>query len=331
MPANPAQIHVTKTWPYTSPLIACRIDPTGKYVFAGAEDFKIIRWDLTSEAKVEFTAHDSWVRSFAFSQQGETLVTGGYDGRLIWWPATADAPTPIRSIQAHQGWIRALAVSPDYRLLASCGNDLKVKLWSLADGALIREFSGHERHVYNVSFHPDGKHLLSGDLTAKFIHWDLENGNQIRNFSIASLGRYDAGFQADYGGPYCLQFSPDGTKVFAGGITNVSNSFAGIGNPIISQIDWETGKELLAHMSKGGIQGTAWGVAVHPDGFLIGETGGQGGGHLFFWKFDQKDEFHSINLGSQARGMSLHPDGIQIATAHFDRNLRLTSMSEKKA
>ncbi len=329
MPANPAVTHIAKTLVYTSPLLSCRFDPTGKYVFAGAEDFKVVRWELATGTKVELAGHDSWVRGLAFSANGENLVTGGNDGRLIWWAAGADMPVPIRTIQAHQGWIRAIAVSPDRRLLASCGNDHKVKLWSLADGSPVREFLGHERHVYNVAFHPDGKHLVSGDITAKFLHWEIDTGKQVRNFTIPTLSKYDPGFMADYGGPFCLDFAADGNRLFAGGITNVSNAFAGVGNPIVSQIDWAEGKEVIGHLSKAGIQGTTWGLMPHPEGFLIGATGGQGGGHLFFWKLDQKDEFHSLNLGNTARDMSLHPDGLQIATAHFDKNLRLSLMAPK--
>ncbi len=66
---------------------------------------------------------------------GEQLITGGYDGRLIWWPAAADSPAPIRSIEAHSGWIRALAIHPHDPLIATCGNDKLVKLWNAQDGS----------------------------------------------------------------------------------------------------------------------------------------------------------------------------------------------------
>lgn len=329
MPADPAQTHVSKTFNHTSAFLSCRFDPTGRFVFAGSEDSKIIRWELATGTKVELVGHQSWVRALAFSANGETLVTGGHDGLLIWWAGGIDAPVPVRTVPAHNGWVRAVAVSPDQKLIATCGNDFRVKLWSFADGALVREMVGHERHVYNLAFHPDGKQLVSGDITAKFVHWDVETGNSVRTFSIASLSKYDPGFMADYGGPFCLDFDSTGKKLLAGGITNVSNAFAGVGNPIVSQIDWEGGKETLAHLSKGGIQGTAWGLKPHPDGYLIAATGGQGGGHLFFWKYDQKDEFHSFNVGNTARDMSLHPDGIQIATAHHDKNVRISMMAPK--
>ena len=329
MPADPALTHVTKTLTHTSPFLSCRFDPTGRFVFGGAEDFKVVRWELASGNKVELTGHESWVRALAFTANGETLITGGHDGRLIWWAAAAAAPVPLRTILAHHGWIRAIAVSPDQKLLASCGNDLKVKLWSLDDGSLVREFIGHERHVYNVAFHPEGKQLISGDLTAKFIDWEVETGKQSRQFAITGISKYDPGFMADYGGPFSLDFALDGKRFFAGGITNITNAFAGVGNPIVVQVDWESGKDAVTHLSKGGIQGTTWGLKPHPEGFLIAVTGGQGGGHLFFWRLDQKDEFHSFNLGNTARDMSLHPDGLQIATAHHDKNVRISLMGPK--
>ena len=48
---------------------------------------------------------------------------------------------------------------------------------------------------------------------------------------------------------------------------------------------------------------------------------------MFFWKFDQKDEFHTLNLKNTARDLALHPDGLQLATAHHDKNLRLSKMA----
>jgi WD40 repeat protein len=322
-------VHVAQTFKHTSPLVSCRFDPAGRFVFAGAQDNKIVRWELSTGKATELAGHDSWVRGFAFPAMGETLITAGYDGRLMWWPTAAEQPTPTRTVDAHVGWIRAVALSPNGQLLATCGNDLKVKLWNVADGSLVREFAGHERHVYHVAFHPDGKHLASGDLVAKFIDWDLETGAKTREFAIASLTKYDAGFLADYGGPHGLSFSPDGKRLLASGITNVTNAFAGVGNPILVQIDWEAGKDAVTHLIKANPNGVAWGSAFHADGFVIGAIGGQMGGHLFFWKPDQKDEFHTINLSSPARDLAVHPDGLRVATPHHDSNLRVCVLGPK--
>ncbi len=332
MPADPAQTHIAKTLKHGAPLVSCRFDPTGKFVFAGGQDNKLSRFTLESDARVELVGgHDSWVRAIGFTPNGDTMVTGGYDGRLIWWATAADQPVPLRTIDAHAGWIRGLAVSVDGQLIATAGNDLKVRVWKMADGQLVKEFSGHERHVYHVVFHPDGKQLLSGDLVGKFFHWSLDADAPVRQFAIASLSKFDAGFMADYGGPHCMAITPDGKRILAGGITNVTNAFAGVGNPLIVAIDWDAGKDAVTHLTKAKLNGVAWGVAIHPEGFVIGAIGGQAGGHLFFWKPDQADEFHTLNLGNSARDMSLHPDGVRIATAHFDGNVRISLMAPKPA
>lgn len=329
MPADPMLTHEVQKLKYATSLVSCRLDPTGRFAFAGAQDNKIVRFTLEGGAQAVLTGHDSWVRGLVLAQNGETLISGGYDGKLIWWPAAADAPAPQRTVEAHQGWIRGMALSPDGQLLATCGNDLKVKLWKVADGALVKEWSGHERHVYHVAFHPDGQHLVSGDLTAKFIQWKLDADAPVRQFAIASLSKYDAGFQADYGGPYSLIFTADGSRLIASGITNVTNAFAGVGNPIVVEIDWAQGKDVITHLTKGKINGVGWGVAMHPDGFVVAAIGGQAGGHLFFWKPDQADEFHTLNCGNSARDLSLHPDGVRLATAHHDGHVRVYKMGPK--
>jgi WD40 repeat protein len=329
--ADPTQTHIAKSLPHTSPLISCRFDPTGRYVFAGAEDSRVWRWELATGTKTEFAGHDSWVRGIGFQADGQTLVTAGYDGRLLWWPAAAAAekPAPTRSIQAHQGWIRALAISPDQTLIATCGNDLLVRLWKFDDGSLVRTLAGHESQVYHVAFHPSGKELVSGDLKSHFIHWEIAGGSQLRKFALPALHKFDPTFMADIGGPHALAFSADGKLLAVGGITNVTNAFAGVGNPAVVLVDWEAATEKVMHLSKAKVNGVAWGVALHPEGFTIGATGGPGGGHLFFWRFDQKEEFHTLNLTNTARDLALHPDGIQLATAHFDRQIRICKMAAK--
>ena len=330
MPADPLQTHVAQTFKHDAPLVGCRFDPTGRFVFAGSQDNNVIRWELAGDKKTVLSAHDSWVQSFAFTSGGDVLVTGGYDGRLIWWPTVAEQPAPLRTIEAHHGWIRALAVSPDGKLLASCGNDQRVKLWNLADGSLVKELSGgHDRHVYNVAFHPDGEQLASGDLVGKFVHWNVSTGAQVRDFKIESLSKYDGGFKADYGGPYSLTFNTDGSRLIAGGITNVTNAFAAVGNPIVTEIDWAAGKEHLAHQLKDKISGKAWGLVWHPEGFVIAALGGGAGGRIAFWKPDQKDEFHLVNLGNSVRDLALHPDGLRLATPHYDGSCRISLMAPK--
>lgn len=324
---NPQNVHVATTLKYSAPLISCLYHPQGDYLFAGCQDRKILRWRIADNSQTELTHHDSWVKSLIFIRGGHELVSGGYDGLIVWWAALDQQPEPLRSVQAHQGWIRAMATSPDQKILASCGHDQAVILWDAETGKRLHILRGHERPIYNLRFHPDGRHLISGDLQAKFIVWDLQTLQKAREFKIEALSKFDSGFQAEYGGPYTMFFSPDGRKLFAGGITNVTNAFAGIGNPLLVQLDWTSGNVLHSHVSKDKLNGKVWSAALHPESFIIGAVGGQAGGLLFFWKLDQAEEFHSYNLGNAVRDLSLAPDGIHLATAHYDGQIRICKIS----
>ena len=234
---NPQQTKLLQEYKLDRPLTSCHWDPQSRFVFCGAEDFLIHRIDPVSGEKITLAAHDSWIRAFGSSSDGETLYSGGYDGRLVFWPASAAKPEPLRILEAHQGWVRAIAASPDGKHVATCGNDRLVKVWDAATGTLVREFSGHAHHVYNLIYSQDSRQLFSCDLK---------------------------------------------------GIVN------------------------------------AW--ALDPDGFWVGVSGGGGGGWLYFWKGDSADEFFRLQLKNDGRGMSLSPDGKQVAVAHVDNHLRTYSL-----
>src|SRR5262249_30859066 len=162
-------------------------DPSGRFLFAGAQDNSILRHDLVTGRKAVLSGHASWVRGLAFvgaatktlaiSQRAAivvpldqtaafnllgsvaatlphpaepfTLVSGDYQGKVCWWDGSAEKPKIIKSVEAHDGWVRAVAVSPDSKIVASCGNDRLVKLWTATDGKPMRTLEGHTSHVYN--------------------------------------------------------------------------------------------------------------------------------------------------------------------------------------
>ena len=64
---------------------------------------------------------------------------------------------------------------------------------------------------------------------------------------------------------------------------------------------------------------------------IMGVTGGGSGGFLLFWKPDADKDYHRFQLPNLARDMDVHPDGLQVATAHYDRNVRITRLAAKTA
>ena len=267
---DPAKTHQIAEFKHDRALTTCRIDPTGRYVFAGAEDLNVYRWDLQTGEKLTLAGHESWVRSMTFSPDGVWLLTAGWDGRIGWWRTDSDAGQPDRMIEAHHGSARWVSVSSDGRLLASCGNDLFVRIWDAENGRLVAEMTGHKRHPYAVAFHPEGRQLVSEDLMGGIKVWSVPDGKELRSIDAGVMTGYDNKFAADMGGARDMQFTADGSTLACAGITNVKNSFAGVQDPIVVLVDWKAAKIKQILKVAGDFQGVAWGVRFHPNGFVVG-------------------------------------------------------------
>ncbi|WP_417383370.1 WD40 repeat domain-containing protein [Gimesia sp.] len=328
---NPVKTHMVAELKHTVPLTSCRVDPTGRFIVAGAEDLDIHVWDYQTQEKRTLTGHTSWVRSFDFSADGNTLYSACWGGDIKVWDLREAEPKTKMTIAAHKGSARWVRVSPDHTKLATCGNDLLVKVWDLKTGKLLQSFAGHERHVYAVDFHPEGTQLVSQDLMGVINIWDLETGKQVRSLDASVMTGYDKKFAADMGGARDLQFSPDGSELATAGITNVVNSFAGIQDPIIVLFDWKSGKEVTRLKPDKTFEGIAWGVRYHPEGFLIGAGANRSGkGELWFRKPGENEFFHTMKLTTAARGLDLLHDAKHLIVAHSHGAVRVYRMTEEK-
>lgn len=343
---DPATARLWRDFKHAKPLLGCRFDPSGRFLFATAEDDSIQRFDLLTGARTALAGHTSWARGLAFvcaappaalpdwpAQQKAlgaavgfgavaapapkphpfALVSADYHGKLIWWQGDDANPKPLRTVQAHDGWARAVAVSPDGTTLASCGNDHFVKLWKATDGTAIATLEGHNSHVYNLAFSPDGSRLVSCDLRGTVKDWNLKTQKCERDIDAKVLHKYDPTFMADIGGARGIAFKSDGSAVALCGITNVSNAFAGVGNPAVVLIDWQKGRAALLK-TKDAFQGTAWGVAFHPHGGIVC-AGGAGQGRVWFWKGDDPVNSHTLNVPTNCRDLALNADGSRFAVA----------------
>jgi WD40 repeat protein len=330
MTAEPEKTHVAKEYTHKSPLIACRFDARGRYVFASAEDSTVRRWDLATGTAAALAGHESWVFAIASDPTGDSIVTGGGDGQLIWWPATTEKPEPMRRVAAHRGWVRAVAISPDGSIVASSGNDRMIRLWSFADGKPLLELPGHEKPVYRLLFSPNGRTLISADLSGRVIEWDHRPGKEARRLDASKLYKYNAAGQGvDYGGVRDLALSCDGKYLACGGLIEATNPLGAVNNPAVLVFDWASGTESRLLRPRENVLGLVWGLRYHPSGFLIAASGGNAGGRLWFWRPEQTNEFFKLNLPNTARDMDLHPDGLRIATAHHDGKVRVSLMGPK--
>ncbi|MFQ5734094.1 MAG: WD40 repeat domain-containing protein [Planctomycetaceae bacterium] len=329
--AEPKNMTLLETFKHNRPVISCRFDTTGDFIFAGAMDKDLHRWNILSGKRVEFSGHASWIRRMDVRGSAQPLVvTGSYAGRLIWWNADDPSAKPLRSVDAHRGYVRGVAISPDGKLVASGGNDNMVRVWSADDGRLIKELPGHTRHVYNVKFDPSGRFLVSGDLMGVLKQWEVGSWKHVRDLDAKVLSKYDKTFRADCGGIRGMDFSPNGRYLVVCGIGSVTNAFAGVGKPTAVLFDFATGKRLKVMLPAKNYKGTCWNVKWHPSGAWFVGVGG-GGGMAWFWKPDSAKSFHAVKLPGCGYDVSFHPDGLRMAVATYNRVVAVYDLGPKGA
>jgi WD40 repeat protein/energy-coupling factor transporter ATP-binding protein EcfA2 len=145
-------------------------------------------------------------RTLAFSPDGDTLVTGGYDGVVRLWDVSRGQPDGP-ALQGQKGWILELAFSHDSRTLASADNVGTVVLWDLR--------RRHERNrilvpgatANSVAFSSDDSTLAVGTAGAGIFFFDVHSGKPVGE----PLRTLDA---------ETVAFSPDGKALAVAGETN---------------------------------------------------------------------------------------------------------------
>jgi WD40 repeat protein len=123
-----------------------------------------------NKPEVVINAHKDVILGLAFSPDGNTLATCGYDRLIKLWDANTGKER--RTLKDHSDSVYSVAFSPDGKLLASAGADRAVKVWDVATGARLYTLGEATDWVYAVAWHPDGKHLAAAGVDRSIRVWE---------------------------------------------------------------------------------------------------------------------------------------------------------------
>ena len=314
--SRPETIKVVKESSRRDIVFALARKPGTSRVFCGGSDFTVyeIELDQTKPEAVELGRHNSYVTGVALA--GTTLISGGYDGRLIWW--NIESRSKIREVDAHRKWIRGVVATPDGQFVASVADDMVCRLWDVASGRMIHALEGHAEltpthfpsMLFACAISPDSRYIATGDKVGHITVWDLESGQSLTTIEAPGMYTWDA-VQRHHsiGGIRSLAFSLDGTRLAVGGSGKISNIDHLDGQARVEVFDWKKGErthEFVSDKFKGMVEF----LGFHPHGdWLLAAGGGDKDGFYTFFDLSAKKVLAQEKAPMYIHGLALNEKG----------------------
>lgn len=271
------------------------ITPDASRAFVACADGAIYAMDSeTGKAEIFEGKHQSYANGCVLLPDGRTVISGGYDGMLLWHDV--ETRRCARRVQAHKFWNWQLALSPDGRRLATttgqylpggwkyepaAETESSVKVFDTLNGEIVATFA-HGPPVLSCAFSNDGKYLAAANMMGEVRIWDVpadSKGEPVAQWTSPDFTSWGTTKTHHYcGGIYALAFSPDDAVLIGCGMGPMNDPMAGNGKMTWQRWNWRKGERI--DQIKDGQHGSGLmeAIAWHPEGKFFFMAGRQAQG-----------------------------------------------------
>jgi WD40 repeat protein len=321
MNSDPTKLKVAKQVEHPGAFFGIARLPNSSRVFAGCSDSKVYAVDLAAEKPEwkELSGHESYVSGVALA--GPYLVTGGWDGKLVWWnTATYEM---IRKVDAHAKWVRNVMASRDGRYVASVSDDMLCKIWNGQSGELIHTLAGHESltpthypsMLFACAFSADARLLATADKVGHVVVWDVASGKQHATVETPLMYTWDPKQrQHSIGGVRSVAFSPDAKLLAIGGTGQINNVDHLEALARIEIFDWQENKRLVEHPGDKH-KGLVERMEFAPDGSWLVTAGGDHEGFVKFLSLPEGKMLHQEKAPMHVHDFEMNEEGDALLAA----------------
>jgi WD40 repeat protein len=182
---------------HTGWVLGAAINGNGNVATSDSEG-RVALWDISQQKLLRvWTAHNAWIRSLAFSDDGLKLVTAADDFTAKIWEVSSGKL--LRTLTGHTGWLTSVFFVQNQIVTAS--RDGTVKFWISNSGTNTRTLELNE-WIYNLALSPDGVRFATAAKNGVRI-WNRISGRELEQVGFERI-------------TYAVAFSPDGTELAIG-------------------------------------------------------------------------------------------------------------------